>query len=155
MERIVVGVDDSVGARSALRWALAEAQLFGASVEAVHVYQFELAWIDATDEHVEQWRQDAARKAAVLLSEVVAGVAGRSPSVPVKELVIEGQPAAALVQAADKNADLLVVGSRGRGGLAGMLLGSVSRRCIEHSPCPVVVVPPHAMDLGMSEKGVA
>jgi nucleotide-binding universal stress UspA family protein len=60
-------------------------------------------------------------------------------SVEIKRSVVEGHPAAALLDAA-KEADLLVVGSRGRGGFAGLLLGSVGEQCAHHAPCPVVIV---------------
>jgi nucleotide-binding universal stress UspA family protein len=63
-----------------------------------------------------------------------------APSAPIVTRVVQGHPAQVLLDAA-RGADLLVVGSRGHGTLAGMLLGSVSQHCVQHSPCPVVVVP--------------
>lgn len=62
------------------------------------------------------------------------------PEVDVQGELIEGRPASALLEAAG-DADLLIVGSRGRGGFTGLLLGSVSAQCVHHAPCPVVVVP--------------
>jgi len=66
-------------------------------------------------------------------------VLGEHPTVVVETSVAEGSPGRALVEAA-KGAELLVVGSRGRGGFAGALFGSVSLHCVSHAPCPVVVV---------------
>ncbi len=59
----------------------------------------------------------------------------------VTRAVVEGTPAPTLLEAAE-GADLLVVGSRGRGGFTGLLLGSVSQQCALHAPCPLVIVPP-------------
>jgi nucleotide-binding universal stress UspA family protein len=141
MERIVVGVDDSLGARVALRWALNHAQMTGARVEAVHAYPFDLSWIDQTSDHVPLWRARALEQAKKDLDQVVDSVVDQSSTVEVQRIVVEGAPALALIEAA-KDAELLVVGTRGRGELVGLLLGSVSQRCAEHAPCPVVVVPP-------------
>ena len=74
-----------------------------------------------------------------LLAQRLAGWAGKYPDVEVRRVVAQDRPAHALLkQAAD--AQLVVVGSRGRGGIAGMLLGSVSHSLLHHSPCPVLVV---------------
>jgi nucleotide-binding universal stress UspA family protein len=142
----VVGVDDSLGARTALRWAIAQAATTGATIEAVHAYPFEVSWIDQTSEHVPLWRARVSKEAQRELDDVVDGVAGDSSKVAIERLVREGRAAAVLIDEA-KEADLLVVGSRGRGEFAGILLGSVSQRCAERAQCPVVVVPTDPVDL--------
>lgn len=138
--RIVVGVDGSVGGRAALRWALAEAARRGAKVDAVHAWRSSVAsgaaayiplWVDPAEE--EAW-------AKAVLDDVVSQARSAGHAVVVHQIVAEGHPAAILVEAA-RGADLLVVGRRGHGGFEGLLLGSVSRSCLHHAPCPVVVVP--------------
>jgi nucleotide-binding universal stress UspA family protein len=74
-----------------------------------------------------------------LLDELVAGLAGQAAGVEVRTSVEEGHPAEVLIERS-KEADLLVVGSRGHGGFAGMLLGSVSHHLVAHASCPVVVL---------------
>jgi nucleotide-binding universal stress UspA family protein len=66
-------------------------------------------------------------------------IGDRDPGVTIEREVVEGSPADVLLRAA-ADADLLVVGSHGRGGFAGLLLGSVSQQCAHHAPCPVVIV---------------
>ena len=73
------------------------------------------------------------------LAETVTEVAGADPPVRVESYVLTGHPAYELAQYA-KDADLLVVGSRGHGGFVGALLGSVSDHCVHHATCPVVVI---------------
>jgi nucleotide-binding universal stress UspA family protein len=135
--RIVVGVDDSKGARVALDWALEEARRHQARITLVHAYQLEVAWIDRAD--IARWSEMERRAAGAALEQLVEEVAP-PPGVELDSEVIEGSPVDVLVEAS-ADADLLVVGSRGRGGLAGLLLGSVSQRCVERAGCPVVVVP--------------
>jgi len=137
MRRIVVGVDDSRGARAALDWALDEARRQGARVEVLHAFEVEVAWIDGAE--IERWSQIQRQAAEAALSKVVEDAASPA-SVEVDARVVEGNPVTVLVEAS-QHADLLVVGSRGRGGLRGLLLGSVSQRCVERADCPVVVVP--------------
>ena len=141
MGRIVVGVDDSQGGRAALAWALDEARLREAEVEAV------LAWSYIAQEHPRDadeftpaYGEDEAQR---LLEGIVAEIAGDTAGVAVRAVVVNDLPARALLeQGAD--ADLIVVGSRGRGGIAGLLLGSVSQKVAEDAVCPVVIVPiPH------------
>lgn len=83
--------------------------------------------------------QDPADETRKLLAEAVDSVLGRHSALDVHEVVVEGHAAPALI-AASEHADLLVVGSRGHGAFAGMLLGSVSQHCVTNAACPVVVV---------------
>jgi nucleotide-binding universal stress UspA family protein len=136
--RIVVGVDSSPGSRTALRWALTQAGLTGASVHAVTAWQSPVVydgWVPVPD------RFAIIAGAEKVLAGTVAEVVGtQDESVDVHTAVAEG-PAAQVLLAAAKGAELLVVGSRGRGAFTGMLLGSVSQHCVQHAPCAVVVIP--------------
>ena len=137
--RIVVGVDGSPGSLLALRWAVEEAGLRHATVEAVHAWHYpyvaELAGMPpysiAHDD-----LEEAARSVLRQALDAVPATTG----VPVEPVVMQGDAAGSLVERA-KGADLLVVGSRGRGGFAGLLLGSVGQQCAHHAPCPVTIVP--------------
>ena len=141
MDRIVVGVDGSTGSLAALRWALKLAAETGASLEAVHAWEFSYAWIDGYTPDVDRWAAQAEEAAHVCLDGALAEAMGRQPCyVEVTRTVVEGSPAKALLDRA-KDADALVVGSRGRGGFTGLLLGSVSQQCVHHARVPVVVVP--------------
>jgi nucleotide-binding universal stress UspA family protein len=140
VKRIVVGVDDSESSRAALRWALAQAQLAGAEVVAVLAYDFGLAWIDIGSDSQALMMQGAADRAHATLRRVLTESLPEPAPVTVHGIVVEGTPADVLVEVA-RSAELLVVGTRGRGGFAGLLLGSVSQRCAERALCPVVVVP--------------
>ena len=137
--RIVVGVDGSHGSQAALRWALAQAQLTGATVEAVAAWQspamigYSYGWMPTPYEG-----ESIAGAAEKVLAETVADLAGARDRT--RTTVTEGPPAQVLLKAA-AGADMLVVGSRGHGAFAGMLLGSVSQHCIQHAPCAVVVIP--------------
>jgi nucleotide-binding universal stress UspA family protein len=138
MGRIVVGVDDSPQAAAALEWALDEARLRHASVEVVHTWLFPIMG-DLPGAAVETLVRDFEQSAAAVLNQVADSVVGPDPGVPVERRVVEGGAAAVLVDVAE-GAELLVVGSRGRGGFKGLLLGSVAQQCLHHAPCPVVVV---------------
>jgi len=139
--RIVVGIDGSPESRAALEWAVHEAKAKGSEIDAVLAYDSGLAWIDVGSEYeaviVEQ---SAARATDELYRTLEAIPPDELGEVTVHPVVIAGAAARVLVEQA-QDADLLVVGTRGHGGFAGLLLGSVSQRCAERSPCPVVVVP--------------
>lgn len=139
MQRIVVGVDGSEAARDALRWAVAEAQFRGARLQVVHAWQF--PYVGPTPfggMAIDQGDLEASARAQ--LDHAVEGVDLAGMAAPAEMLVVNRTPATALVEAA-QGADLLVVGTRGHGGFAGLLLGSVSQQVAHHAPCPVVIVP--------------
>lgn len=136
MGTIVVGVDGSPSADEALRFALREASLRDATVKAVLVWS--LPVVDVPSGMLPSLYEDMQRDAEAVLEEAVARAGGAAA--PVERVTLEGPPARMLLEAA-KGADLLVVGTRGRGGFKGLLLGSVSQQCLHHAPCPVVVVP--------------
>jgi nucleotide-binding universal stress UspA family protein len=131
---IVVGVDGSPASVQALRWAMTQAGRTSATVQAVtswHTpsqYGFEFPG-DPVD-----WAEIARRTLETALKE-----AGDGGPVDVQSLVLHGHPATVLVDAS-VSAELLVVGSRGHGGFAGLLLGSVSEYVIAHASCPVLVI---------------
>lgn len=133
--RILVGVDGSAPSRLALEWAVDEARLRSGEVHAVTAWQFPqvTAGMEGLIGDPEVF-PDAARR---LQEEALKRVDGGE--VPVTGDVVQGGAAAVLLNAAG-NADLVVVGSRGLGGFAGLLLGSVSAHLVHHSPSPVLVV---------------
>jgi nucleotide-binding universal stress UspA family protein len=141
---VVVGVDGSESSKAALRFAVAEAARRGARLVVVHS-----CW-----EHGQALRSDSMGRSAhaddlvargcVLLRDLTDQAMTEADRVParVETLPVEAPPASALLDRA-KSAGLLVVGSRGRGSVAGLFLGSVSQHCAQRSPCAVVVVPHH------------
>jgi nucleotide-binding universal stress UspA family protein len=137
-ERVVVGVDGSEDARRALRWALDEGRGRGATVHVVHAWA--PPFVDISGLLPVSGDADVQRAAEQVLQDMVA--AADTTGVAVEAVAVPGPPSAAILEAA-AGADLVVVGSRGRGGFAGLLLGSVGRQVAAHAPCPVVVVPSH------------
>jgi nucleotide-binding universal stress UspA family protein len=164
--RIVVGVDASPGAKTALAWAAAEARLRQAVLQVVHAYhsqelvapfyfpsQHALPGIpvgaagEPSQRDLTATLQDRAefeeafRNRAEQLLEALLGELETVSGVEVQRTVVEDRrPAEALVELSN-DAGLLVVGSRGRGGFTELLLGSVSHATVLHAACPVVVVP--------------
>jgi nucleotide-binding universal stress UspA family protein len=135
MSTIVVGVDGSEHASAALRWALDEALLRGWDVLALHTYHAAMASVDVPRTYVDLLEPAV----AVLGSAVDKALADAGRDVGVRRYVVEGDAATELVRAAGP-ADLVVVGSRGHGVVAGALLGSTSQYVVCHARCPVVVV---------------
>ena len=133
--RIVVGVDGSSVSERALEWAVGEARRTGASLHLVSAWIFPMALGYALTATVHDVRQ-AAR---AIIERAAARVDELAPGLEVSAETPEQVPGPALV-AASEGAELLVVGSRGRGGFEGMLLGSVSQYCTRLAKCSVVVV---------------
>ncbi len=150
--RVVVGVDGSPGARTALGWALAAAARAGAPLEVFSAYPVDFSWADPyliDTQRLDAIHADTEQRARDFLDEVrrdsaVAAVPGTA-EVAADVVVAGGAPLDHLVARAE-GADLLVVGSRGRGGVRSTLLGSVALHCVAHAPCPVVVVHPGAVE---------
>lgn len=138
MGSIVVGVDGSEGSAAALVWALGEARVRRAPLDAVVAWQYPV--LTTLPAYGSMPAIEEMEATAQELLERALAQAGGAEGVTVRELVAEGPAGPALVAAAAE-ADLLVVGSRGHGAFAGMLLGSVSQYAVVHAPCPVVVVP--------------
>ena len=131
---IVVGVDGSPSSEEALRWALRQAAVTGGQVHAVTAWHLPTTtgWDTALDDV--DWAAQAQRTLDTALD------AAHPDGTPdVQRHVVEGSAARVLVERA-ADADLLVVGSRGRGALTGMLTGSVALHVLAHAACPVVVV---------------
>jgi nucleotide-binding universal stress UspA family protein len=133
---IVVGVDGSPSSVNALHWAVDQAQLTGSSVHVVATWELPTSygWVPTYPPGF-----DAAGDVAKGVEKTVKDALGENPPVALRTSVVEGDAAQVLVDLS-KGAELLVVGSRGHGAFAGMLLGSVSEYCAAHSHCPVVVV---------------
>lgn len=142
MGRIVVGVDGSEHSLRALRWAVAEAGFRQATVEAVSAWSYPVVAADGLGSaavfDVSGLQEGANQSLEAALVEACPDEATRAAIV---RKVVEGAPSQALVEAS-KGADLLVVGSRGHGGFAGLVLGSVSTQVVHHAHCPITVVPP-------------
>ena len=143
MREVVVGVDGSPGAGQALRWAADFAVVGGQRLRLVHAhvpysrqYPFDLTSAGSGLEAADARSRSAAES---VLADAAARVRAEADVDVLTELV-EGDAAQALLDRSAR-ADLLVVGARGLGGFAGLLLGSVSHRCVQHAACPVVVVP--------------
>ncbi|GLZ42258.1 universal stress protein [Actinokineospora sp. NBRC 105648] len=140
---IIVGVDGSECSKTALRWAISQARLTGASVEAFAAWQdpvmygYAYGWAPTSFAGSDSLQAITEKT----LAETVAGVAGSGgQAVTIRTRVVQGHPTQVLMDAAT-GAQMLVVGSRGHGTFAGILLGSVSQHCVQHAPCPVTVIP--------------
>ncbi len=140
METIVVGVDGSEGSRAALALAAREASLRKARLRVVVVWEVPATAYGGGFALVDSNAFDPLRtQSEKLADESLATVRTSHPSVDCEAVVLEGQPAEALLGAA-ADAALIVVGSRGLGGFKRLVLGSVSDQVVHHAGCPVLVV---------------
>jgi nucleotide-binding universal stress UspA family protein len=149
MGRIVVGVDGSEASKRALRWAAEEARLRSSSLEVVHTYEHDRTWTsypgdeDVNPVAVEQLRREIARaadRAAAHAQAVVDRLIADLDGIDATATVVRSQHPAKTLLERSKGADMLVVGSRGRGGFKELLLGSIGQQCANYAECPVVII---------------
>lgn len=142
--RIVVGIDGSEPSAAALRWAAEEARRRAVGLHVVACWSYPVMPFAPYQLPIsgEQFEADARVAAAAEIEKQLGADQG---GVDVALEVLEG-PASLRLLELDDNAEMIVVGSRGRGGFTGLLLGSVSQHVAEHARCPVVIVPSRAED---------
>ena len=138
---VIVGIDGSESSTGAIEFAFESASMMGAPLVAVHAWTSHDVFADAIDEHSESGVARGQVEAHLILSEALAGWREKYPEVTVKELALREHPVQALTSLG-KHAQLVVVGSRGRGGFAGVLLGSVGHGVLHHCTGQVAVVHP-------------
>lgn len=136
---LVAAVDDSPPSREALRYAATLAAAASRPLHVVHVWNFVTGAAPAQDGNASPseaaWQAEAERRLAHLLTEEL----GVTPSIEVVPVVLHGNTTPTLLKVSEL-VDQLVVGSRGRGGFAGLLLGSTSEQLVRHASCPITVV---------------
>jgi nucleotide-binding universal stress UspA family protein len=136
---ILVGVDGSRGSRKALTWAAAEAAEHGADLLVLNVWEPALVPPLGSGSVPPGDVPDASQRAADDLLQIIKEELGENPPVLAQPSVKQGRPAEVLIEQS-AGADLLVVGTRGHGGFAGLVLGSVSQHVAAYAQCPVTVV---------------
>jgi len=137
-DTVTVGIDGSPASQACLAYAFEQAVSRDTGLDVVHAWSAEPAgWVPGATLLTATYRREA--QGLLLLSEALAGWAERFPGVPVQRSVVHGDAVSALLSRSD-GAQLLVVGSRGRSGLAGLVLGSVSHGVLQRAGCPVAVV---------------
>ena len=134
VQKVIVGVDGSDCSQEALAWSRRYVEAVGGKLTAVIAWHYPPmptgpGMVPPTD-------YDPQGTARTIMANAMTGVGGGAD---IEQAVVEGNAAAVLIDKS-RDADLLVVGTRGHGGFAGMLLGSVSAHCAHHAHCPVVVV---------------
>ena|SRR6266851_293004 len=134
--RIVAGVDGSRPSQEALRWSAHFAAIFGARLEVVIAWDYppSYGWVAPLPS---DWNPRQGMEK--VLDDTVRAVFGDQPPAGMQRQVREGGAAKVLLDAGE-GAIMLVVGSRGHGGFAGLLLGSVSANVAEHASCPVLII---------------
>lgn len=140
MARVVVGVDGSECSQRALNWAAEAASLRDAELEVVYTYEpIPHVEIIGSAARVGELTNASAVEARALVANMLDGIDADDELVTRGHAVEGLDPAQTLVDRSS-DADLLVVGSRGRGSLRSVILGSVSHRCVHHAACPVAIV---------------
>jgi len=135
---VIAAFDGSEPAERALAWAAEDARLRGGRLRIVTAWEtpslvYSYGYVPTMVlPEIDEQAENAAKELLAKAAESLGGA-------EVETAALRGNPAEVLLEAA-KEADLLVVGSRGRGGFAGLLLGSVSEQCVRHAPCPVTIV---------------
>ena len=140
MQRIVVGVDGSEHSRRALEWAIAEAKTRPARLTVVAAWELPTAVLASPAVALGYDPENWEKAAGETLDAALRSIDVNDLPAGLERQVVEG-PAAKVLLDAGNDADLIVVGSRGRGGFAGLLLGSVSQQVAQHATRPVVIVP--------------
>lgn len=136
---VVVGVDGSEGSSAALLWAAEEARRRDATLRVVHAWHLPTTGYGSVGYVPTLTFEGMANEASAALRSQIVDVLGEHPAVRLEQQVVEG-PAATVILDASRGAGMVVVGSRGRGGFSGLLLGSVSTHVAHHAHCPVVIV---------------
>ncbi|HEU4947207.1 MAG TPA: universal stress protein, partial [Kribbella sp.] len=136
---VVVGVDGSKTSIKAVEFAFDQAEAHGAKVLAVHAWTSPVSTYEDGQGALLFDKDEVEAAARLVVAESLAGAMIDHPDVEHEVKLVSGQAARALLLAAE-SADLLVVGSRGRGGFTGLLLGSVSQSVLHHAHCPVAIV---------------
>lgn len=142
VQRIVVGVDGSPAGEAAVEFAFAEAALRHAPLTALHAWTLWNAPLPELRDDGLSYTEPAGKlqdSEERLVAQVLAGRTQRYPGVPMERKVVRSGAREALIEAS-KDADLVVLGARGRGGFTGLLLGSVSQALLHHAHCSVAVV---------------
>ena len=143
--RIVAGIDGSDSSLSALRWAIRQARLTGAAVDAVAAWHYPAAgggfgYVPMGSSETFDFQEITKKVLADAIGRAVEeGTLEAGRDVRVRAHVVEGNAAQVLVDAS-AGADLIVLGSRGHGGFTEALLGSVSQHCVHHARCPVLII---------------
>ena len=138
---VVVGSDGSPVSEAAVAEAFRQAQARSLPLTLVHTWQVDYAGAGLAAIDSGGILRQIADEERALAAETVAGWSEKYPDVVVRQHVLQAHPVQALVEHS-RGAELLVVGSRGRGGFRGLLLGSVSQGVLQHADCPVLVVRP-------------
>ena len=141
MPGIIVGIDGSGHSRKALEWAIKEAAVHHSPLTVVAVHQAAAGYFGNPASYPDDaaLTEKAAEAARAETEQVLAGLGGtRPPSITVK--AVNGFPVEVLIDAG-KDADMIVLGSRGTGGFARLMLGSTASQVAHHAQCPVLIVP--------------